>query len=359
MHLKLTGVISLFLILLNPNTSFGQADFKAGFIVNHVNDTIYGLIDYRGDLMMAEKCRFKQTKEANIEIYLPADINAYKFIDGKYYVSKSYEGKQLFLEFLVNGELDVFYYRDKAGDHYLVEKENKELTELPYSEGTRMQNDVEYAFKSTKHIGLLSIYTEDAPEIHQNIQNLKEPNHKGLINIAKKYHEQVCTDGSNCIVYEKQLPLFNLGLELSVGNATLVKSMRVDLTANGEVNRFSQQAILLHIWMPRTNEKLFFKTGFQRLSVAFDETVQTGYKIPIQFQYVFPKWKVKPTAAYGINLYFPYLLTNSLNIGSQILISERLRVTLNAEAEFFGEFVPFIPAHLFYYSFNGGLMYKF
>ncbi|GAB3332092.1 hypothetical protein GCM10027429_11120 [Marivirga atlantica] len=357
MHLKLTVFISLFLILLNQNTSFGQADFKAGFIVNHVNDTIYGLIDYRGDLMMAEKCRFKQTKEANIEIYLPADINAYKFLDGKYYVSKSYKGKQLFLEFLVNGELDVFYYRDKAGDHYLVEKENKELTELPYSEGTRMQNDVEYAFKSTKHIGLLSIYTEDAPEIHQNIQNLKEPNHKGLINIAKKYHEQVCTDGSECIVFEKQLPLFSLGVELFVGNVTLAKSLRKEV--DSEIKYFLQQGVLLHLWMPRTNEKLFFKTGLQRLHLKLDESGETEYKIPIHFQYVFPKWKVRPTASYGINFYVPAVITNSFNIGSQFLITDKLRINLIAEAEFFGEFVPFIPAHLFYYSFNGGLMYKF
>ncbi|WP_157754658.1 hypothetical protein [Salinivirga cyanobacteriivorans] len=40
----------------------------------------------------------------------------------------------LFLEYLINGELDAYFYRDEYGDnHYYIEKDSLKLRELKYN----------------------------------------------------------------------------------------------------------------------------------------------------------------------------------------------------------------------------------
>ena len=70
--------------------------------------------------------------------YLPADINGYRYTDNKMYISKLLikdneilNAKRVFLEYLVKGTMNLYYYRDKNKDeHYYVEKENIALKEL-------------------------------------------------------------------------------------------------------------------------------------------------------------------------------------------------------------------------------------
>ena len=75
--MKKTSLIFIFLII--TQISFAQKDFREGYIVTKENDTIQGLIDYRGDIRNSEKCVFKQNAESSDIEYLPADINAYLY----------------------------------------------------------------------------------------------------------------------------------------------------------------------------------------------------------------------------------------------------------------------------------------
>jgi len=40
-----------------------QTNFKPGYIIKNSADTLYGKIDYRGDLLMGSICRFKSENE--------------------------------------------------------------------------------------------------------------------------------------------------------------------------------------------------------------------------------------------------------------------------------------------------------
>ena len=108
-----------------------QTDFRPGYIIEHSGDTIYGKIDYRGDKLMSTVCKFQSTDNSNLEFF-PGDIIGFRFIDSKFFISKEIENKMVFVEYLINGVVSVFYMRDEYGDHYFIQKEGDELMELPY-----------------------------------------------------------------------------------------------------------------------------------------------------------------------------------------------------------------------------------
>ncbi|MFW6328445.1 MAG: hypothetical protein ACOC2F_09060, partial [Bacteroidota bacterium] len=130
----------LLLLLLIVNNLNGQPEFKPGYVILNNGDTLKGEIDNRGDMLMSKVCWFKPADWDTVVRYKPGNIEAYRFIDGKYYVSRQLEtGKHVFLEYLINGELNVYYYRGKDGyNYYLVDKEGMPLKNIPYKEELRL-----------------------------------------------------------------------------------------------------------------------------------------------------------------------------------------------------------------------------
>src|SRR5690606_8936442 len=75
MNIKKTIILAL---CLSAHMASAQADFRPGYVIKAPGDTLYGEIDYRGDLLMGSVCRFrnehKETKD-----YTPHDIFAFRF----------------------------------------------------------------------------------------------------------------------------------------------------------------------------------------------------------------------------------------------------------------------------------------
>ena len=65
---------------------------------------------------------------------------------------------------MIKGKINVYYMRDEIGDHYYLDKENVKLIEIPYEEGIKYVDDKQVFYESTRHIGLLNFYMQDAPE---------------------------------------------------------------------------------------------------------------------------------------------------------------------------------------------------
>ncbi len=83
-----------------------QTDFRAGYIIGNIGDTLYGEIDYRGDFWMSQICRFK-ADDNSIRAYSPQDIKAFRFIDSKYFISQEINNNKVFLEFLISGKVNI------------------------------------------------------------------------------------------------------------------------------------------------------------------------------------------------------------------------------------------------------------
>jgi len=200
-------LILLLSFILITAGAFAQKDFRKGYIVNNEGDTIYGYLDYRGNKSSAIKCLYKPDLKQDAIVYKPSDIQSYRFINGKYYVSKSLNdsisGEKLFLEYIINGIADIYYYRDINGEHYFIDKGDGKLIPLKSETQTIKQGNTTYTRDSKEYVGTLKYLMADAPSISNEIDN-STLSHKSLIKVAQDYHGVVCTSGE-CIVYEKKI----------------------------------------------------------------------------------------------------------------------------------------------------------
>lgn len=99
--MKKTWFILSCLVIFYAKT-YSQTDFRPGYIINLNNDTTYGLIDSRGDIRNAQLCVFRKDTKSEPINYTPADLFGYRFIDGKYYISKTVVRKKQQKEYFWN-----------------------------------------------------------------------------------------------------------------------------------------------------------------------------------------------------------------------------------------------------------------
>lgn len=334
MKIKILITLGLFAL---TSTLPAQTNFKNGYVINNEGDTLYGKIDFRGDLLMSRVCKFKGSDDS-VNEYAPQDIYGYRFIDSKYYVTKEINNEKVFLEYLIKGKVNIYYLRDEKGDHYFLEKEGVPLTIIPYEEGIKYVDNKPVYFQSTKHIGILNYYMQDASGIIKNIKNVEKPEHQNLIELAKKYHNSVCED-EECIVFEKKQSLFKVNFEVLAGTVYLnnINNLR---------HRFNlQTGAIINIWMPRTNEKIYIKTGLLYSRVVQDDETRKIIKVPIHLGYIAPNtFKIRPTFSIG-------LLSPSYTGGFAVKLNKYLNVGVQSWVNFHSNEKMFLfPDELYNYS---------
>ena len=315
-----------------------QTDFRPGYVVKVNGDTLIGEIDYRGDILMGEVCRFKPNNTVRAVIYSPDDINEFKFNESKYYISKEVKGQKVFLEFLIKGRVNIYSLKDQRGNHFFIEKTGLGLSELPYEEGITYKENVPIEYKSTTHIGLLNIYMQDAPEFQSRIAKMNKPKQRWLIELAEDYHKRVCKD-EDCIIFEKKLPFLKVNLEFVAG-VNYIKNGVMDefyyYIQEGDIkNRnYFQAGVLANFWLPRVNEKLYLRTGILYSTFESNNASKKYYKIPIQVEYIYPNGIIRPKLGYGINLYKPFNYTVTIMPGLNIEITKSVYIEINYYADF-------------------------
>jgi hypothetical protein len=190
------------------NSIHAQNDFRKGFIIKSSNDTLYGLINFRTDLSNSKQCEFSTSENASPIIYKAEDINGYRFLNDKYFVSKTVllkgEQSRVFLEYLVNGIVDLYCLKTQEKPYFFMQKDGGDLIEISENEELVYTNgNVTGVKKDKKYTGKLKILFADTPQLYDEIDQLSV-DRKSLIKISKDYHAQVCTD-SICIIYEKKI----------------------------------------------------------------------------------------------------------------------------------------------------------
>jgi len=294
-----------FLLSISINIQ-AQHDFRNGYIITNGNDTLYGLIDFKDYKSNSHSCSFKQSPNDSSTIFTPKDIQAYRIIDERYYVTKIVDTRDaqqnLFLEYLIKGEASIYYYRDHLGDHYLIDKLGYPLKEIVYKKEEIVVDHVTRLKESTKHIGILKAYLSDCPEIFNRIETLKRPDHDNMIALAKDYHQKICNNDS-CIIYAQKKPPIRIAAEPTIG---------IFRYKYGEQFYLGTGA-MLHIWLPRSSERLYLKTGYLYSKAIIDKRYNEEgelvgkeiilHRIPLQFEYLWPGKVFQPRFSYGINLY--------------------------------------------------------
>jgi hypothetical protein len=197
--------VLLILFYCNANLKANSNNnFTEGYIISLNGDTTKGFLLSQESRNASAKCIFRPTADSESKIYKPGEISGYRYLNGKYYISKeinidSTTKKVVFLEFLIKGMANVYYYMDNE-EHYYIEKFPNGLLELTEKQVTYFKDGHSY-ISSPKYKGKLMYELQDCPGISNEIQNTRLT-HKSLIKLTKDYHEKVCNSGS-CIIYEK------------------------------------------------------------------------------------------------------------------------------------------------------------
>jgi len=307
-------IIILFFLSLKIN---GQTDYRPGYYISLENDTVYGLIDYRGDFRNSRLCEFKKDENSEPKQFNPGDITSYRFIDGKYYVSKHVKAKNIdrtvFLEYLVKGKANLYYCRDIEYGQYLIQKEGDSLRILSNKPDTlNIENRGVRIVESYKYKGILKAYLNDCMEILPQIDNVSLDK-KSLISVAKKYHDYIC-EGEKCIVYEKTVPVVTarfapfLGLSVSefgFDNFEFYENLNFDKSFGPVIG------VLFDFSAPKLSEKLSLQINlstkknhyygtYNILSRYYYFHMHSIYLQPaLLLKYIYPKGKLRPTAAFG------------------------------------------------------------
>jgi hypothetical protein len=310
----------LFLALFLAAAVQAQTDYRPGIVITLNNDTLHGFIDYRGDARNSRVCNFRENTGSEAKSYLPTEIKGYRYNESKYYVSKKivYNGQEstLFLEFLVNGKADLFYFKeDDNSNHFFIEKANGQIFELTNVEETIKQGGRTFSHERKEYIGLLKYAFADCPQLFSSI-NQTTLEAKPLIKLTKRYHDYVC-DSARCIIYEKQMTGFKfkfapfISMNASFLNFSNVRYAYQDLSYQTSV--YPGIGLLMKTTMPWTNEKITFQasaeagksyyygSGYYDGKTYFEEVhfhpVFTKGKAG--FKYTFPTGKLRPTVLAG------------------------------------------------------------
>lgn len=192
------------LVALASATVSAQQNPERGFVITNDNDTIYGTIDYRTDEMNATKCTFKADDKNEFRTYLPGEILGYRFSNnGRFYISKEFEIEEkrslVFAEYMIKGVLNVYRVRGISYDDiYFFENEMGEIQS--YKSYTNLATVDEKTI--TKNSRDLYNFLSHSSFSSADEVKTKPMKARDIINIARTYHEDVCTSGEDCIKYE-------------------------------------------------------------------------------------------------------------------------------------------------------------
>lgn len=207
------------LILLSSVFAFGQNDFRKGYVVKLNNDTLFGLIDYRGNKENAKNCYFKESLNHTPTRFAPGEINAYGFENSNKYISSNLitdkQTDTVFLEHLIDAVVDLYYLRNNDSEElfYL----SSPYHETDYLQNTSDKTKVEgitYEHENKEYITTLSRFFDNNTWIKPRLERLSYTQ-KSILNIVNDYNRVEYPD-SMCVIHHRysSKPKFTWGLAI-------------------------------------------------------------------------------------------------------------------------------------------------
>lgn len=311
--------IGIVFLLLSNKTVSGQNSYKSGYIVTNNNDTIYGLIKLRSNYLNNRSCNFKKVAEDSPELLSPSDIKAYKIENSKFYISKIISlrdtNRVVFLEFLLDGIVNLYYFKDIVEEYFFIEKDNT-LYELSNERKIITKDYDQFFWNSNQYIGALSYLFKESPELSDKIKKTGF-SYKSLIKITEDYHNNVCKE-YECINYTKSTKIkICLEPNISLVNSWMGLKTSTDLAQNTKlaigINFKFNPVKVFHLWnflVGINYSSNHFNGDFEnQLFFTTPRTyrIEAKYsiiRVPIVLEYSFPAKKIQPFLSVGYNNVF-------------------------------------------------------
>lgn len=321
----------LIIILCFSLLANGQANYKKGYIITNKNDTIYGRINDRGDYRNTMVCWFKEGKNSKVIKYFPNDIIAYRMIGDKYYMSRQVIKKGIatstFVEVLIDGKVNLYYYVKGKKTSFYIEKENSDhligltnekLSELyqPIPE-TPVSYSMDYYMTNKAYLDTLSSVFRDDKKIQKTLHTIPYYR-RALMRITKKYIRDICKD-PECVSYEKDITKNNP----KVGLFTGIQLSQVTFYSNEyRTEKFKTNTILsypvgafVNVPLPVISDRLSIQLELidhgihhtQQFTSPYLRGVElnsTPISVPLLLKYEITRAKLTPSVSFGTEAKF-------------------------------------------------------
>ena len=243
-------------------SSVAQNEWKKGFVLKSEVDTLYGLLENWNSRVDARKCCFKSDLNSEVQIFYPDEIYGYRYLNGKYYVSKQINAintdKPVFIEYLTQSKVSLYYYKEHTS-RYFIEKDNVFYELKNTVRIITESNDLHYEVEVKEYIGTLRYLFRDA-----NMTDEIDKVHfttKSLVDLVKKYHELACND-EVCIIYKKAPTKIKLRWAAMVGG----EISKLNFGGNTKTdNRFSYSCGIKFLFedIIESTDNFFLETDLQ------------------------------------------------------------------------------------------------
>ncbi|MCG8702198.1 MAG: hypothetical protein MI922_29360 [Bacteroidales bacterium] len=294
-----TTFYTFLLIALSLNI-FGQN--AQDYIIYHNGDTVFGQIDFSASKKDYLECKFAENGSDLYKTYTAKDLQAYKITGGGLYIAHEVlPGHYKFLEIYVKSIVNIYTYRDKSGEHILLEKPGvAPLKEVPEIKET-MDNSggVATVSTSTEHIGFLKYYFNDCPAIYDKIDHIGTPGKRSIKKLIEAYCEECHSDQTvQSFKYKKEnRVLTEIAFSTTKYRQNSMPYFGGGFIAHFNIKYFSQNTYLrTGVQMNRIND------GVEKFTNWVN--IWDMVRVPIQFEYVYQKHKIQPYAALGVDLMY-------------------------------------------------------
>lgn len=285
------------------------SNFKDGYIITLAFDTVYGQINNNSYHQNSLACTFRKSPlEASVS-YTPDDLFGYRFIDGKYYVSKfvpQYK-RTLFLEYLIQGSLNVYFLQEEDNvNRFYVAKDTLPLRLLKYEVKDIYDNGLHFQQLNNMSQTILEYYTQDCPEMIPIIRKMKKPEHEEMIQFAANYHHRVCPNGS-CQIFEKKMPQkIYATASIGIGYFPLPFEAKFELFGSRTPGFYFSNALSVLFQQSWVSESTYFGIGYADYE-----------RIPVSIMHLPEGNGLRPIFGYEIDL-------NKLNASQNVIFGLRM-----------------------------------
>ena len=197
------------LLAVFATATVAQTNPKPGYVITNDGDTVRGNIEFRTNESLSKQCVFWANGGSGSTTYKPGDIEGFRFDGGgKYFVTRRLnvtgEPQLYFAEFMVQGMMNLYCVAYNRDEYFFFERgdgEMAQLTNRAFLTSSSLNDEKAKLEEKKEQYGKVKVLLQDSWKAASEMTG-SDMTRKQLVKVVRDYHNDVCTDGSSCVVYE-------------------------------------------------------------------------------------------------------------------------------------------------------------